>query len=447
MIGRVSLTSFLILLAVAGSFPASAEESKNFRFGLEGTNAVFTSEREAIAGSTFRLAVKDGQLASIKVELVDIFSDSTGAKKAIPLGSSPFSPEGLVTFTEITSPYEPSADFQYFDVSFRFSEDLVPDRPVLGGLSISLVPENPAGDQKGVQSSIVGTFAYLPATGINLDEYAPSLTLTGPTIERVTPDFFPLNLLPNFPFALNHGDVQLKYQLSNSGKIFLETSTDMSVEQFGLFGQQDKEVFSDSVSAFLVPGQLSAEAIEVSPAESESQLLGIGLYRFTTTATGEMGDQITTSTSNQQLLVVFPWKQTLLALVLLVVFRKRVFRAFGSLREYGIAIRDFRNSRRKEPKTSLRTLASRLLVSFQPTPSLRTFASRILVRFQPKPKVEKEPTVIKAEREVRPEMATPKTRPTVPVIRNPYTSPGSASTEPRPLYPFWYQPPKKGSDN
>jgi hypothetical protein len=179
-----------------------------------------------------------------------------------------------------------------------------------------------------------------------------------------------------------------------------------------------------------VPGQLSAEAIEVSPAESESQLLGIGLYRFITTATGEMGDQITTSTSNQQLLVVFPWKQTLLALVLLVVFRKRVFRAFGSLRDYVIAIRDFRNSRRKEPKTSL-----------------RTFASRILVRFQPKPKVEKEPTVIKAEREVRPEMATPKTRPTVPVIRNPYTSPGSASTEPRPLYPFWYQPPKKGSDN
>ena len=430
MIGRISFTSFLILLAVAGGFPSSAEESKNFRYGLEGTNAVFTSEQEAVNGSTFRLAVKDGELASIKVELVDILTNSSGAKRAIPLGSSPFSPEGLVTYTEIFSLYEPGEDFQYFDVSFRFSEDLVLDRPVLGGLSISLVPENPAGDQKGVQSSIVGTFAYLPANGINLDEYAPSLTLTGPTIERVAPDFFPLNLLPNFPFALNHGDVQLKYQLSNTGKIFLETSTDISVEQVGLFGQQDKELFSDSVSAFLVPGQLSAEAIEVSPAESESQLLGIGLYRFTTTATGEMGDQITTSTSNQQLLVVFPWKQILLALVLLVVFRKRVFRAFGSLRDYGIAIRDFRNSRRKEPTTSL-----------------RTFASRILVRFQPKPKVEKEPTVIKAEREVRPEMATPKTRPPVPVTRNPYTSPGSASTEPRPLYPFWYQPPKKGSDN
>jgi hypothetical protein len=316
------------------------------------------------------------------------------------------------------------------------------DRPVLGGLSISLVPENPTGDQQVVQSSIVGTFAYLPATGINLEEYAPGLLLAGPTIERVTPDFFPLNLLPNFPFSLNHGDVRLTYQLSNTGLIFLETSTDIGVEKIGLFGQQDKQVFSSSVSAFLVPGQQSEEAVEISPTESESQLLGIGLYSFTTTATGEIGDQITTSTSNQPLLVIFPWKQSLLALMLLIVFRKRVFRAFGSIRDYGIAIRDFRNSRRKEPKSSLGTFLSRFLVRFQPTTSLRTLASRLLVRFQPKPRVKKE-KVLKAEREVSPATATPKTRPPVPVNRYPYSSPGSASTEPRPLYPFWYEPPKK----
>jgi hypothetical protein len=143
-----------------------------------------------------------------------------------------------------------------------------------------------------------------------------------------------------------------------------------------------------------------------------------------------MGDQITTSTSNEQTLVIFPWKQSLLALVLLIVLRKRVFRAFGSLRDYGIALRDFRNSRRKEPK-----------------PNLATFASRILVRFQPKPRLEKEPAVIKAEREVGPGTAAPKTGPPVPESRSPYSSPGSARAEPRPLYPFWYQPPKKGTDN
>lgn len=430
MTGRISLTLFLVLLTLAGGFAAKAEESKNFRYGLEGTNAVFTSEREALAGSTFRLAVKDGQLAKIKVELVDLYSHSSGTKRVIPLGSSPFSPEGLVSITEISSLYEPSKDFQYFDVSFRFSEDLDLDRPVLGGLSISLVPENPTGDQWSAQSSIVGTFAYLPATGINLEDYAPGLFLSELTIERVTPDYFPLNLLPDFPFVLNHGDVSLTYQLKNTGQIFLETSTDITVEQLGLFAPQEKQIFSDSVTAFLVPEQQSQEVIEISPTESQSQPLGIGLYRFTTTATGEIGGQITTSTSNQKLLVIFPWKQSLLSLVLLIVLRKRVFRAFALIRDYGAAIRDFRNSRRKEPK-----------------PSLGTLASRLLVRFEPKLRVQKESTQIAVQREVRPETGPPMTRPPVPASRYPHLSPGFARPEQRPLYPFWYQPPKNGNDN
>lgn len=430
MIGRTSLTSLLILLTLAGGFPAKAEESKNFSYGLEGTNAVFTSEREALAGATFTLAVKDGQLAKIKVELVDLYSHSSGTKRVIPLGSSPFSPEGLVSISEISSLYEPSNDFQYFDVSFRFNEDLDLDRPVLGGLSISLVPENPTGDQGSAQSSIVGTFAYLPATGINLEEYAPGLFLSEPTIGRVTPDFFPLNLLPNIPFALNHGDVILSYQLKNTGQIFLETSTDITVDQVGLFAQQNKQVFSDSVAAFLVPEQQSQEVIEISPTESQSQPLGMGLYRFTTTATGEIGGQITTSTSNQQLLVIFPWKQSLLALVLIIAFRKRLFRALASLRDYGIAIRDFRNSRMKQPK-----------------PSLGTRTSRLLVSFEPKINEQEKPTLIEAQREVRSEAATPKTRPPSPASRYPHLSPGFTRPEQRPLYPYWYQPPKNGNDN
>jgi hypothetical protein len=92
-----------------------------------------------------------------------------------------------------------------------------------------------------VKSSIVATFAYLPAGGINLEEYAPALSLQGPTIERRTPDFFPLNLFPNPPFALNHGDLKLSYELENTGKIFLETSTQVKVEKLSLLGQLTRE--------------------------------------------------------------------------------------------------------------------------------------------------------------------------------------------------------------
>ena len=274
---------------------------------------------EAKVGGSFQLAVKDGQRANISVELVDIISNSSGSKQPIPLNSNPFTPYGLVDFAKKYPVYQPSEEFQYFDISIRFKDNIVLDRPVLGGLSISLVPEKQSQDQVAVVSSIVVTFAYLPSTGLDLKEYAPDLALTGLKIEKKTQDFFPFNLLPNLPFLLNRGDLRLGYQLTNSGRIFLQTTTEVSVEKIGLIDRQGKEIFNKSDTAFLVPGQQNQQTVEVSPSDSENQLLGSGFYRFSVTATGQMGDLIETSTSSQKILIIFPWKQSLLAIGLLII--------------------------------------------------------------------------------------------------------------------------------
>jgi hypothetical protein len=176
-----------------------AKEDDGFRYGIEGNNLVFTTMEEAKVGGSFRLAVKDGQRANISVELVDIISNSSGFKQSIPLNSNPFTPYGLVDFAKKYPIYQPSEEFQYFDIAIRFKNNIVLDRPVLGGLSISLVPENQSQDQVAVTSSIVATFAYLPAIGLDLKEYAPALSLAGLKIEKKTKDFFPLNLLPDPP--------------------------------------------------------------------------------------------------------------------------------------------------------------------------------------------------------------------------------------------------------
>jgi hypothetical protein len=299
---------------------------------------------EAKVGGSFQLAVKDGQRANISVELVDIISNSSGSKQSIPLNSNPFTPYGLVDFAKKYPVYQPSEEFQYFDISIRFKDNIALDRPVLGGLSISLVPEKQSQDQVAVTSSIVATFAYLPATGLDLKEYAPDLALTGLKIEKKTQDFFPFNLLPNLPFLLNRGDLRLGYQLTNSGRIFLQTTTEVSVEKIGLIDRQGKEIFNKSDTAFLVPGQQNQQTVEISPSDSENQLLGIGFYRFSVTATGQMGDLIETSTSNQKILIIFPWKQSFLALGLLIIFRRRVVRVFNWVVGYAKALREFRYS-------------------------------------------------------------------------------------------------------
>lgn len=397
---------------MAVGIPASAEENQNFRYGLQGNNLVFSTPEQAIAGGSFRLAVKQGQRAQISVELVDVFSTEAGAKRSIPLGSSPFTAEGLVTFETNYPVYEPSEVFQYFDIFYSFRDDIDLDRPVLGGLSISLVPESPSEEQTVVQSSIVATFAYLPAA-LNLEGYAPALTLTDPNIDRRDREIFPLNLLPNFPLLYNHGDLVLSYELTNTGDIFLETTTELNVQQVGLFGLEDKEIFSQSRQAFLVPAQLTQETIDLVPGQSQNQFLDFGLYRVTLISTGQLGDEIGTNAQSQQTLVIFPWKQSLIVLGLIAVFRRRIGRAFSWVFAYGKALKDFRYSRDPKPE---------LLPPPEIAPSLKL----------EEPAAPQKPAAISAARSrVFANTSSPKT-----------STP--AAPEARPLYPFWYEPPNKG---
>ena len=343
-----------------------------------------------------------------------MFSTATGTKRSIPLGSSPFTADGLVKFKKKHPLYEPSEDFQYFNISFRFKEDVALDRPVLGGLSISLVPEDTPGGQTIVQSSIVATFAYLP-TGLAMDGYAPALALTGAKIERKDTDFFPLNLLPDLPFLQNHGDLILGYELTNTGEIFLETTTELNLEQVGMFGQQDEAIFTQSNQAFLVPDQLSQETIDITQGQAENQALGFGVYRFTLTSTGQLGEVIGTSAESEQIVLVFPWKQSLIALGLIAVLRRRIARAFSWLLAYGKALRDFRYSTNPQSEFSSRP-------NHAPLPNLGVSAN---------------PSTTGANAAARPSSPTSTATPTASI---------PSATEAKPLYPFWYEPPKKGGD-
>ena len=400
---------------LASTTPSLAEEGDPFRYGLEGNNLVFTNTNEAIAGGSFRTFIKDGQRANISVELVDIVSNSNGSKKAIPLDSNPFTPKGLVKFTKSYPIYSPSEEFQYFETALRFKDEIVLDRPVLGGVAISLVPIDQKADEVVVQSKIIATFAYLPSSGIDLEKYYPALSLTGPIIERRTPDFFPLSLIPELPFVFNHGDVQMRYLLKNSGKIFLETQAMRSAEQVGLFGQPDQLILQDSKTAFLVPEQYFEETTDVALSGSVDRNLGIGLYSFEVSASGEMGDQVKASASNQQLLFIFPWKQTLLAMGVLVLLRKRIRRTFSSFAELIRAFRDFLKSRTPHPT---RVPAPRPS-TFVPVGARSALASNQAPR--------------------------PLYAPTESYTRTSPYKPRPGSSEGRPLYPYWYEPPTNGS--
>ena len=489
-------------LVLAGNAPSFGEENEDFRYGLEGNNIVFTSQDQAIQGGSFRLAVKGGQEARIVVDLVDIVSEASGSKKSLPLNSSPFTPNGLIEFADEYLRYQPNGEFQFFDIDFSFKKDEVLDRAVLGGLSISIVPEEKSDKKVTLGSSIVATFAYMPPGGLSMNEYAPKLSLSMPRIERVSPDFFPLNMIPDLPFVKNHGDLRVDYELSNGGNIFLETETELTVQQVNIFGRPEELRFSDSTAAFLVPGQKTQKTVDIQSIDLENKNLGVGIYQLTTSVQGEMGEQIETSASNQQTLIIFPWKQSLLGVILLVALKKRIVRAIRGLRSYLQAFREFRSIRNQEvttePKPDFQPAPSTLAqVVSLPSENSATFATArrksvtgwvwqlagkipslrnrfVIPKFSwpaislmqfPKwkrrdkglaePKSPAGKTQVfsdvlsfevqspQVKLDIEPTGITHRSSPLASGSSSPGTS--AKGTQPRPLYPYWYEPPKRSN--
>ena len=325
---RELLTSAVAgILVLLSAFPTVASQDEPFRFGLENNNPVFLSREQAVEGSSFRFLIKGGTQATIVAELVDIYSGDSGSKASIPLGSSKFSPKGLVSFDNIIAEYKPSSEFQYFDIPFRFTDDQSFAQPVLGGVKISVVTQEAITEGFKVESSVVGTFSYFPV-GTNL-AYSPAIELSQPLVSGMGEDFPPFGLIPDFPFLINDGKFTVDYEFENTGDIFLEATGDVVLSGPSLFGQDPgEEAFSfSSEKAFLVPNQIATNRVTVAQKVDDEiviEALPYGVYTLTTSVSGALGSENKVEDTSTQIIVIFPWKYTLFALILLVVFRKRI---------------------------------------------------------------------------------------------------------------------------
>jgi hypothetical protein len=352
----------LLTAAVAGivvllcALPTVASQDEPFRYGLENNNPVFLSREAALEGSSFRFLIKGGTRATIVAELVDLYSDYSGSKQTIPLGSSKFSPEGLIEFDEVITEYQPSADFQYFDVPFHFRDDLDVENPVLGGLRISVVTQDVDTEGFTVESSVVGTFSYFP-TGQGL-EYSPAIALWQPIVIGMGTEIPPFGLIPDFPFLINDGNFTVDYEFTNPGDIFLESTSEVVLSGPSFLWQStDQEAFrSISDKAFLVPNQIATNQVVVAQKVDDGiviESLPYGVYTLTTSVSGALGSENRVEDTDTQVIVIFPWKYTLFLLMLLVVFRKRIRSAGIAAWDLNQSWQEFRrtqNSRTSVPK-------------------------------------------------------------------------------------------------
>jgi len=345
-------TAVAWIVVLLGTVTSVASQDEGFRYGLENNNPVFLSREAAIKGSSFRLLIKGGTQATIVAELVDIHSDDSGLKKTIPLGSSKFSPEGLITFDNLVSEYQPSSEFQYFDVPLSFTDGQSFDKPVLGGLKISVVTQDANTQGVKVVSSVVGTFSYFPA-GTKLS-YSPDVALSQPLISGMGLEFPPFGIIPDFPFLINDGKFTVDYQFENTGDIFMEATSDVVLSGPSFFGQSpEQKAFSfSSEKAFLVPNQIATNRVLVAQKvddETVIETLPYGIYTLTTSVNGALGSENKVEDTSTQVIVVFPWKYTLFFIILLVAFRKRIKLAAKATANLNRSWREFRGAQKTLP--------------------------------------------------------------------------------------------------
>ena len=324
------------LLLISPGATLAASEDEGLRYGIAGNNQLFTSVDEALAGGTFRVTVNGGQQGTFSAELVDLYADDSGTKTALPLNSTPYSANGFVDFEPVVGRYVPNGEFQNIDVPFALKNVENVTRPVLGGLKVTLVPDEKSDSGLVLASSIIATFAYYPVGYLNSpdSEIKPALEVGSVSFERESGDLFPLNFIPDFPILFNFGPISATSTVQNTGNIFLDVKTQVGVKETNFFGGKLKEPFLESApqETFLVPNQ-STELTEdlvggANLTQSLEDLPRIGVFEVVSTATGSLGTTLIVSDSESKLLILFPWKYALavIALIILVVIGVRARR-------------------------------------------------------------------------------------------------------------------------
>ena len=133
------------------------------------------------------------------------------------------------------------------------------------------------------------------------------------------------------------------------GDIFLEEVSDVVLSGPTFFGQgPGEEAFSfSSEKAFLVPNQIATNLVTVGQKVDDEiviEALPYGVYTLTTSVSGALGSENKVEDTSTQIIVIFPWKYTLFALVLLVVFRKKIKSAAIAAVDLNRSWREFRRT-------------------------------------------------------------------------------------------------------
>ena len=197
-----------------------------------------------------------------------------------------------------------------------------------------------------LNSAIVATFSYYPIGSTSGDfELDALLNVQSIALESVRTESLIYSLIPDLPRLFNDGPLRASVSVINSGNIFLQTKTEISVDRVKIFsGFNREELFKDNLDELLlIPGQSgSGQTLFVNQIVGSEKvtdaLPGIGIFQIKLNATGTIGGDVLAQLNEGVWFVIFPWKPFFLIflvfILILVVQKQRLKNPFLAVKDY-----------------------------------------------------------------------------------------------------------------
>jgi hypothetical protein len=309
--------------------PAQAEQINSYSLGI--SKPIIINETEALRdGIIFKLRIQGDSPGKIVAEIVDIYVDSNNVKRSLPLGQTPYTPQGFVTIEQNEIDYVPSDEFQNIEIKLKFEniEDL--DRSLIGGLKVSAYTDEElsrADSVEGisVQVNALGTFSYLPSDVVGIES---DLSLIDSKFEYARDEFILYKLLPDFSFLLNSNKILQNYQVKNEGNIALSATSNINIYKLRLnpFNRDARELVFDyqSEPRVLLPSESDTNSVPLAYVDDSTEIRypaldPIGIYRVETLVEGRVVRDLLSTTNTDKVLIIFPWKIFVYVIIFLLL--------------------------------------------------------------------------------------------------------------------------------
>jgi hypothetical protein len=350
-------TGLLVSLLVGAAIAAAPTQAigANTKLGLGFATPRVVLRAQPGGGpvtGTLQIRVQATIPAQLQVAPRDAVSDAKGALVSAPFGSTSYSLGPSLTISPAAIDVAASDAEQTFNITVTVRVG-ASDPPHLGILAVTLFPPGGGSQRSGTaitqglgmdatvvsmppnggEAAVPGATAALAAADITVRRGAPWTP-----VDQVIPDLLAT--------LVDHGPAEAVVRFTNTGNVILDSTTVFQFASVGpgalLPGNTDAGspfYTVTQIPRYALPGQITSSdgdsLLRIKDSAPVEMLPLIGVVRITATTTATLGSIAAAPLTQSIVIVVFPWKELLalvLLLVLLRIVRSGLRRAWSRLR-------------------------------------------------------------------------------------------------------------------